>query len=66
MPLALVKGVFDPSKEVVNALNRLAEDPRNEVWGLGGLPVKGALDSDEVEDNNGSTAWRDALETLLV
>ena len=43
-PLALVKGVFDPPKETINVLNRLAEDPRNEVWLLSGLQVKGALE----------------------
>ena len=43
-PLALVKGVFDPPAEVFNVLNRLSADPRNEVWLLSGLQVKGALD----------------------
>ncbi|THG96790.1 hypothetical protein EW026_g5099 [Hermanssonia centrifuga] len=39
-----LKGVFDPPDEAVAVLNKLAEDPRNEVWLLSGLQVKGALE----------------------
>lgn len=35
---------FDPPEEVYSLLNKLAEDPKNEVWVLSGLPVKGALE----------------------
>lgn len=44
-PAALaLRGEFEPPKEAVDALNRLTEDPRNEVWLLSGLQVKGALE----------------------
>ncbi len=39
-----LKGVFDPPDEAVAVLNKLAEDPSNEVWLLSGLQVKGALE----------------------
>ncbi|KAI0752115.1 glycosyltransferase family 20-domain-containing protein [Fomes fomentarius] len=35
---------FDPPKEVLNLLNRLVDDPKNQVWLLSGLPTKGILD----------------------
>ncbi|KAI0072180.1 glycosyltransferase family 20 protein [Panus rudis PR-1116 ss-1] len=44
---AIAKGAFDPPRDKLELLNRIAEDPRNEVWLLSGLPVKGALE--EVE-----------------
>ena len=34
----------EPSEEAMQALENLADDPRNEVWVLSGLPVKGALE----------------------
>ncbi|KAH9915312.1 glycosyltransferase family 20-domain-containing protein [Fomitopsis serialis] len=40
----LGRAEFNPPKEAIDVLNRLAEDPRNEVWLLSGLPVKGMLD----------------------
>lgn len=40
----LGRGIFNPPQEAIEALNRLAEDPKNEVWLLSGLPVKGMLD----------------------
>lgn len=44
-PAALaLRGEFDPPQEAINALNKMAEDPRNEVWLLSGLQVKGALE----------------------
>ena len=44
-PAALaLRGEFDPPQEAVDALKKLAEDPRNEVWLLSGLQVKGALE----------------------
>lgn len=45
-PAALaLRGEFKPPEEAIRALNALAEDPKNEVWLLSGLQVKGALDS---------------------
>jgi trehalose 6-phosphate synthase/phosphatase len=41
---ALTSSVFAPPREVLELLNRLAEDRRNEVWLLSGLPVKDKLD----------------------
>ncbi|KIK93311.1 glycosyltransferase family 20 protein [Paxillus rubicundulus Ve08.2h10] len=35
---------FEPQKEVLELFKRLADDARNEVWLLSGLPVKGVLD----------------------
>lgn len=35
---------FDPPKEILNLLNRLVDDPKNQVWLLSGLPTKGILD----------------------
>jgi trehalose 6-phosphate synthase/phosphatase len=35
---------FDPPKEALETLNKLAEEERNEVWLLSGLPIGGALD----------------------
>ncbi|KAL1937908.1 hypothetical protein VTO73DRAFT_12658 [Trametes versicolor] len=35
---------FEPPKAAIDVLNKLAEDPRNEVWLLSGLPVKGSLE----------------------
>ncbi|KAH9856277.1 glycosyltransferase family 20-domain-containing protein [Lenzites betulinus] len=35
---------FEPPKEAIDVLNKLADDPRNEVWLLSGLPVKGSLE----------------------
>ena len=44
-PAALaLRGEFDAPQEAIDALNKLAEDPRNEVWLLSGLQVKGALE----------------------
>lgn len=44
-PAALaLRGEFDPPEEAIKALNALAEDPKNEVWLLSGLQVKGALE----------------------
>ncbi|KZT69420.1 glycosyltransferase family 20 protein [Daedalea quercina L-15889] len=40
----LSRAEFNPPKEAIEVLNRLAEDPKNEVWLLSGLPVKGMLD----------------------
>ncbi|KAI0920354.1 hypothetical protein AcV5_010116 [Taiwanofungus camphoratus] len=40
----IVSGTFDPPAETIQVLTRLAEDPRNEVWLLSGLPIKGALE----------------------
>ncbi|TFY58376.1 hypothetical protein EVJ58_g6450, partial [Rhodofomes roseus] len=40
----LSRAEFNPPKEAIDVLNRLADDPRNEVWLLSGLPVKGMLD----------------------
>ncbi|OBZ75031.1 putative alpha,alpha-trehalose-phosphate synthase [UDP-forming] subunit [Grifola frondosa] len=42
--LAQGEGMLDPPEEVIRLLNRLADDPRNEVWLLSGLQVKGALE----------------------
>ena len=42
--LAGSKREFVPPEEVIRLLNRLAEDPKNQVWLLSGLPVKGMLD----------------------
>ena len=38
------KAEFEPPEETLRLLNRLADDPRNQVWLLSGLPVKGMLD----------------------
>jgi len=38
------KGKIGPPEEVLNVLERLVEDPRNEVWLLSGLRVKGVLE----------------------
>jgi len=35
---------FTPSDDALNLLNKLAEDRRNEVWLLSGLPVQGKMD----------------------
>lgn len=35
---------FKPPAEALAVMGKLADDPRNEVWLLSGLPVKGALD----------------------
>lgn len=44
-PSALaLRGEFDPPQAAIDTLNKLAEDPRNEVWLLSGLQVKGALE----------------------
>ena len=43
-PALLVKGIFNPPAETIQVLNKLADDPRNEVWLLSGLQVKGALE----------------------
>ncbi|KAI0339176.1 hypothetical protein BDW22DRAFT_1336814 [Trametopsis cervina] len=44
-PAALaLRGEFDPPEETIKALNALADDPKNEVWLLSGLQVKGALE----------------------
>ncbi|OCH91316.1 hypothetical protein OBBRIDRAFT_873262 [Obba rivulosa] len=40
----IVSGKFDPPSDAIALLNRLAEDPKNEVWLLSGLPVKDALE----------------------
>ena len=40
----LARAEFNPPKEAIDVLNKLAEDPKNEVWLLSGLPVKGMLD----------------------
>ncbi|PCH42911.1 glycosyltransferase family 20 protein [Wolfiporia cocos MD-104 SS10] len=40
----LGRDVFDPPAEALDVLNRLADDPRNEVWLLSGLPVAGTLE----------------------
>ena len=39
-----LRGEFDPPKEAIDALNKLTEDPKNDVWLLSGLQVKGALE----------------------
>ncbi|KAH9948505.1 glycosyltransferase family 20-domain-containing protein [Amylocystis lapponica] len=41
----IASGVFDPPEEALRLLNRLADDPRNDVWLLSGLQVQGAMDS---------------------
>ena len=38
------KREFSPPEDALRLLNKLAEDPRNQVWLLSGLPVKGMLD----------------------
>ncbi|KAI0789217.1 glycosyltransferase family 20 protein [Abortiporus biennis] len=43
-PKALVTGTFDPPEDALKVLNKLSEDPKNEVWLLSGLQVKGALE----------------------
>jgi trehalose 6-phosphate synthase/phosphatase len=35
---------FAPPEDIIDLLNKLAEDVRNEVWLLSGLPVKGMMD----------------------
>ena len=35
---------FEPSQDVIDLLNKLAEDGKNEVWLLSGLPVSGMMD----------------------
>jgi trehalose 6-phosphate synthase/phosphatase len=35
---------FMPSQDAVDLLNKLAEDGRNEVWLLSGLPVRGMME----------------------
>ncbi|TFK50600.1 alpha-trehalose-phosphate synthase [Heliocybe sulcata] len=35
---------FNPPDEVYRLLNKLADDPRNDVWVLSGLPAKGAME----------------------
>lgn len=36
--------MVEPPEETMQVLERLADDPRNEIWVLSGLPVKGALE----------------------
>ncbi|KII83794.1 glycosyltransferase family 20 protein [Plicaturopsis crispa FD-325 SS-3] len=36
---------FSPPDDVIALLNKLASDPKNQVWLLSGLPVKGKLDT---------------------
>ncbi|EKM52411.1 glycosyltransferase family 20 protein [Phanerochaete carnosa HHB-10118-sp] len=44
-PAALaLRGEFEIPQEAIASLSKLAEDPRNEVWLLSGLQVKGALE----------------------
>ena len=38
-----INSKIGPSEDVLNVLERLVEDPRNEVWLLSGLRVKGVL-----------------------
>jgi trehalose 6-phosphate synthase/phosphatase len=40
----LTSAVFAPPQDALDLLNKLAEDRRNEVWLLSGLPVAGKLD----------------------
>jgi trehalose 6-phosphate synthase complex regulatory subunit len=35
---------FVPEQEAIELLNKLAEDGRNEVWLLSGLPVSGVME----------------------
>ena len=35
---------FEPPEESIALLNKFAEDPKNEVWLLSGLPVKGVME----------------------
>ncbi|KAI0370930.1 hypothetical protein BV20DRAFT_966016 [Pilatotrama ljubarskyi] len=35
---------FDPPQDALDVLSKLSEDPRNEVWLLSGLPIKGSLE----------------------
>ncbi|KAH7922278.1 glycosyltransferase family 20 protein [Leucogyrophana mollusca] len=35
---------FEPPKETIALLNKFAEDSRNEVWLLSGMPVKGVME----------------------
>ena len=35
---------FNPPKEALDTLKTLAEEERNEVWLMSGLPIGGALD----------------------
>ena len=39
-----LRGEFNPPQAAIDSLNKLAQDPRNEVWLLSGLQVKGALE----------------------
>ena len=36
--------MVEPSEEAMQVLENLADDPRNEIWVLSGLPMKGALE----------------------
>ena len=38
------KPEFEPPEEALRLLTRLSEDPKNQVWLLSGLPIKGILD----------------------
>lgn len=41
---ALSSNSFAPPQDAIALLNKLAEDRRNEVWLLSGLPIKGMMD----------------------
>ncbi|KAF9490894.1 alpha,alpha-trehalose-phosphate synthase [Pleurotus eryngii] len=41
---SLQRGAFNPPAEIFELLEKLADDKRNEVWLLSGLPVKNVLD----------------------
>lgn len=41
---AYLNGDFEIPEEPLNALSSLAEDRRNDVWLLSGLPVRGVLE----------------------
>jgi hypothetical protein len=40
----LLVNPFSPPEEALDLLNKLAEDKRNEVWLLSGLPVEGKME----------------------
>ena len=44
MSRASLLAPFAPKEEILALLKRFTDDPRNEVWLLSGLPVKGVLD----------------------
>ena len=43
-PKSTPKHPFCPPQKALQTLQRLADDPRNEVWALSGLPIKRRLE----------------------